>query len=660
MKAHAGGEREGFSERVEQQVRSAPVSDGAAESAIYLHDQEEMEFRLFELLEIDQRFLGKFPFEKLTKGRVRELLILAKEHADRLARGYSDADGDHARLLENGEVVIPKIYHDLWKEHRRDWFAIRNQGDSVVLSGATTEPLPHVLLQAVVEMFVGANPSFMAYAGFTPSAINLIRRRGTDKQKAVFLEKLSATEWDACLCMTEPQAGSDLSAIATTARRLEGEVFSVVGEKRYITAGMHPLTGNTLYIVLGRIQGAKASSLSMSAFLIPRYWIEDDDRLVDNGVECVRVESKMGLNGCANTHLRFGGNGVTRGYLLGNRANVGLLQLQMLMRKARFGTGQVALALASSAYLRSLRYARQRIQGPSFDQSSNPNAPRVPIIRHLDVQRMLLEMRAKVEGCRALITRVSLYATCMQQMTPEERERDEAILRRHGGLALMLSPIAKAYVSDEAWTIATLAIQVHGAVGYLRDLPLEQYARDIKILTIWEGTNYIQSQDLVRDKLGFGRRSLVLQHFTEELRAFLSGGSQFPDLREDYDRLSRALDSVLATMAWVSGQAEQGRLLEISQFCTRILQMFGDLIAAWGLLEAAGVADRRLSTIAAADPRRPFYRGKIKTMRFFMRNLLPRLFSNFEIITAAESAYVHLDDAEFGFEGGSAVRHGES
>jgi len=626
---------------------------------VYLHDEQEMDFRLFKVLQIDKHILGKPPFENLTKERVLELLAAAKKHAMRLAAGYSDSDGDNARLLETGEVAIPRIYHELWEEHRRDWLAFRTQSDAIVDPDASGEVLPHVVVREISELFTGANPAFMTYAGFTPAAYNVIKLRGTELQKGVFLEKLRTTEWDACLCMTEPQAGSDLSVVSTCASRIEGEVFSVTGEKRYITAGMHPLTRNTVYLVLGRIQGIQSSALSMSAFLVPRFWQEPDGTLVDNSVECIHVERKMGLSGCANTHLRFGTRGITRGYLLGNQANVALLQLQIMMRKARVGTGQIAVALASSAYLHSVRYARRRIQGPSFDQSSNPAAPRLPIIQHLDVQRMLLEMRAKVEGCRAIITQISRYTTRLQQRAVHTLDRSDPIMKRYSELALLLSPIAKAYVSDEAWSIVTLAIQVHGAVGYLRDLPLEQYARDMKILTIWEGTNYIQSQDFVRDKLGFGRESITVQHFEEELREFVLGADAHPELASDYECLGRALDAVLASVRWVAEHANSGQLLKVSQFCTRILQMFGDLLAAWGLLEAAAAANGRLRELAIDDPARPFYRGKIKTMRFFMTNLLPRLFSNSEILAGSGAAYTHVDDAEFGFtelpKGGAEV-----
>ncbi len=635
--------------------RSASLEDAVPVSDIYLHDQEEIDFFLWEVLRVEERFLNRPPFDKLTRPRVEELLRGARAHAFRLAESYSDVDGDHARLLEDGDVAIPAAYHELWDEHLRDWFWIRNQGDSVLIDEQQRERLPHVVMQSMSEMFVGANPSFMTYAGFTPSAVNLIKVRGTERQKELFVDKLRSVEWDACLCTTEPQAGSDLIAIATTAKRIDGEVFSVTGEKKYITAGMHPLTKNTVYIVLGRIEGTRPSSLSMSVFLIPRYWMEDDGSLTSNNVKCERVESKMGLNGCANTHLRFGDGGVTRGFLLGNRANLGLLQLQMLMRKARIGTGHLALAMASSAYLRSLRYARHRVQGPSFDQSSNPGAARVRIVEHLDVQRMLLEMRAKVEGCRALLAKISLNGTRLQQLTFALKSREDEEAKRYAELALLYSPIAKAYVSDEAWNIVTLAIQVHGALGYLRETPLEQYARDIKILTIWEGTNYIQSQDLVRDKLGFGRQSLTLMHFEQEVRAFLATADQHPDLSEEFARVTKALDAVLAAMAWVAAQADAGALLKISQFCTRLMQMFGDLMMAWALLEAAAVASQRLRDIAADSSKAAFYSGKIKTMRFFVYNLLPRLFSNHDTVRDADKAYTRMEDAEFGYSEGAAA-----
>jgi acyl-CoA dehydrogenase len=262
-------------------------------------------------------------------------------------------------------------------------------------------------------------------------------------------------------------------------------------------------------------------------------------------------------------------------------------------------------------------------------------------------------MKAKVEGCRSLLMKISLLGTKLQQVVYEEGSRDGPEARRHAGLALMLSPVAKAYASDEAWNIATLAIQVHGAIGYMRDLPLEQYVRDIKVLTIWEGTNYIQSQDLVRDKLGFGRQSLVLQHFEEDVRAFLAGVDAHPDLAREYERVELALRAVLETMAWVRRQADDGELLKISQFCTRILQMFGDLLAAWGLLEAAAVADRVLREPAIDDARRDFCRGKLKTMRFFVYNLLPRLFNNRDIIADSDNALVEMQSAEFAYAGGA-------
>jgi acyl-CoA dehydrogenase len=626
----------------------------AAPATVYLSDEREMRFFLWELFEVDRRLLGLFPYEGVDRDKVEQLLKKARTHAATLAEAFYEGDRRPAHRAADGSVVIPEVFRGLWREHLRDWLWLRQQGDDLLIHDRKSGRFPHIVNQVVAELFTGANPSFMTYAGFTPAAVGLIRARGSELQKQVMLEKLSSMEWDACFCATEPDAGSDLSAIASTGRKLDGEVYAVRGEKRYISAGMHPLTGNTVYIVLGRVQGASTSALSLSCFLVPRFWREADGSLSPNHVECARVEDKMGLNGCANTHLVFGRSGTSRGYLLGNKANVALLQLAALMRKARIRTGGMGLAMASSAYLHSLRYARERVQGVPFDQSSNPKAAKVKIVQHRDVQRMLLEMKAKVEGCRALLGRISFHSSLIQHFInkpqPESRQVvDEEVVRRHTRLASFYAPIAKAYVSDEAWNIVTSAIQVHGAVGYLRDRPLEQYARDIKILSIWEGTNYIQAQDLVRDKLGFGRQSLVMRDFEEEVAQCLGKSAEFPELAPEFQRLSAALADLRSTLDCVAEQADQARLLEISQFCTRLLAMFGEFIVGWNLMEAACVAAKRLRELAPSDADRPFYRGKIKTAKFYVHNILPGVGAKAAILKAGHASYVEMQSDEFGF-----------
>lgn len=627
------------------------LTEVARPDPVYLADRRELEFLLWELFDVEGSLLDRPPYDRLTRTAVRDLLDRAERHSARLAAAYCADDRDPARRIDDHTVHIPSAYRELWREHLRDWFWMREQANLYGSPPTETPKVPHVVLQAAAEMMYGANPSFMQYAGFTPAACALLRDCGTPLQRQTFLARLESAEWDACLCATERDAGSDLSAVRTRADHLDGEVYAVAGEKILISAGMHPLTSNTLYLVLGRISTSSSSPLSLSCFLVPRYWVEADGSLSPNHVVCAEVYEKMGLNGCANTRLVFGRDHVTRGYLLGDRPNVALLQLHGLMRRARIETGLFGVSVASSAYLRALRYARRRVQGTTFDKSSNPWAPKVAIIRHHDVQRMLLDMKAKVEGCRVLVGRISMWASrfqlCQQALAngddPAQRAEADRLLR----LIALFGPISKAYVSEEIWNVVVQAIQVHGAAGYLRNNPLEQHARDVKVLTLWEGTTYIQAQDLVRDKLAFGRKAIVMRDFEDEVRRLLEQRDAWPELAEDFDRLTRALAALAAALADLGRQAEAGRLLQLSQFATRFLTAFGDVALAWNLLEAACVAQRRLRALAPDDADGPFYRGKVKCARYFIRNVLPRVTAIADLIAQAETCHVEADSLEF-------------
>lgn len=623
----------------------------AGEDLVYLADRRELEFLLWELFDIEKSLFGRAPYNQIARADVQQLLDKAQEHSRRLAGAFYASDREPARRVDDQTVQIPSAYHALWQEHVRDWFWMRQQADLCASEQSEASKVPHLVIQATMEMFFGANPSFMPYSGFTPAACALLREHGTELQRQRFLSRMENVEWDACLCATEREAGSDLSAVRTSAEHLEGEVYAIAGEKILISAGMHSLTSNTLYLVIGRIKTSRHSPLSLSCFLVPRYWVEADGSLSPNHVVCAEVHDKMGLNGCANTRLLFGRDQVTRGFLLGNVPNMALLQLHGMMSRARIETGLFGVSVASSAYLRALRFSRQRVQGATFDKSSNPWAPKVAIIQHHDVQRMLLDMKAKVEGCRAVVGRITMWASqlqlCHHALAQGEDAGQRAEAERLLRLISLFSPISKGYVSEEVWNVVTQAIQVHGAAGYLRNNPLEQYARDVKVLTLWEGTTYIQAQDLVRDKLAFGRKAVVMRDFKDEVERLLAQRDAWPELIDDFDRVSQALDALTAALVSLGQQAEAGRLMQISQFATRFLTAFGDVALAWNLLEAACVAQRRLRTMPADDEGSPFYRGKIKCARYFIRNVLPRVKAIAELIAQAEHCHIEANSLEF-------------
>ncbi|WP_323122567.1 acyl-CoA dehydrogenase [Burkholderia alba] len=603
----------------------------------------ELRFFLWELFEADRCFLAQGPYSTHDRAYFDALLERARDFALELGRSYQMADVEGCRLSDDGQVQIPSHFHALWARFRDEW--------SNTLFG-TEHGLPPIVTQMIYEMFMGANPSFMTYGGFTRPAVKLLKMHGTPHQKG-FIGALESYRWDACFCATEPQAGTDLTAIALRAEPLDGDVYAVSGEKVYISAGMHELTENTLYFVLGRIDTATPDSFSLSCLVVPRYWPDEETgALLPNHVECIGLPRKMGLKGCANTHLVFGSNGTTRGWLLGSRRNVGLLQLMPLMNQARMSTGMFGVGVASSAYLHAVDYASRRMQGRPIEHASNTGAARVAIIEHADVQRMLLDMKSRVDGCRGLLGKLAATATraSILEVTPDS---DPAEIERHRKLQQLLTPICKAFISDQAWRICETAIQVHGGLGYTDASPVEQNARDVKILSIWEGTNYIQAQDLVRDKLGFGRHSRLIRYYRDELDAFLAtrpeGGADIDaGLAPLFGELRAGAERIEAALAHIAREVQDGHTHRSSQFYTRFLDMFGLVTSAWVLLESACIAQRRL---AALDPdaepgEAAFYRGKLKSARYFFANVLPLVEQHARAIASIGDAAVSVSSDE--------------
>ena len=277
---------------------------------VYTPDHRDLEFLLWELFDIEHTLLGQAPYEQTTRPDVQRLLARAQQHATRLAAAFHAADRDPARRIDDHTVHIPAPYHALWREHLRDWFWMRQQADLCVTPPSAAARLPHVAIQAAVEMFFGANPSFMPYSGFTPAACALLREHGTPQQRERFLARLESVEWDACMCATEREAGSDLTAVRTRAEHLEGEVYAITGEKILVSAGMHSLTGNTLYLVLGRLATARNSPLSLSCFLVPRV-LPGGER---NAMRFLRLKDKLGNKSNASSEIEYDG---ASGWLVG-------------------------------------------------------------------------------------------------------------------------------------------------------------------------------------------------------------------------------------------------------------------------------------------------------------------------------------------------------
>lgn len=615
-------------------------------SNTYRVDLREMNFLLWEQFNIESGLLELGLNPNYNKEFIQQLLFHARDFAyNELGPTYQQSDREGCQLQEDGSVVVPNCFNSIWGKYTEAQWGRLSAPEKY--DGLAS---PYIIGQMIYEIFMGANPSFMIYSGFCNPAMYLIERFGTEQLKNKFSYKLATNEWAACLCMTEPQAGTDVGALTTRATPQQDGSYHIEGGKIFISAGMHELTENIVYIVLARVAGASAGTTGLSCFIVPRYLLMEDGRLEDNHVRCIRLEEKMGLHGCATAQIGYGENGVCRGYLLGERENIGLRQLSKMMNMARISTGIYALGLASRAYFNAAEYARDRIQGSDFKQSFNPRAEKVAIVNHVDVKRMLLEMKSKVEGCRALIVKLTYhqsFITNFNVMKEEKLELPHDIDEQfwyHESFVNLLTPIVKAYTSDQAWRIAEQAIQVYGGHGYITDNPVEQVARDVKILSIWEGTNFVQSASLLREQLAMGRDSKLLTLFKDEVLASIKHNREVGMMLEESDDLAQSLDILIKTHALMGTWVRERKLEMIFAISTRFLEMMAEVTLSWLLLDAAIIASEALEDLK--DPADEyFYKGKIASAKFYIRNVLPGVRCKADII-ACEDDSALLADAD--------------
>ena len=605
----------------------------------YRVDLRELNFLLWEQFDIENNLLDPTVNAEYNKEFIQQLLFHARDFAyNELGPNYQRADREGCKLLDDGTVKLPSKYQEIWKKYTEaEWGRLSSPQHYDGLSS------PYIVAQMIYEVFQGADPSFMIYPGFCAPAMYLIERFATAEVKQRFSHKLATNEWTACLCMTEPQAGSDVGAITTKAIPQDDGSYHIEGGKIFISGGMHELTDNIVYMLLARVEGARPGTTGLSCFIVPRYDLQDDGSLVDNHVRCVRLEDKMGIHGCATAQLSFGDNGPCKAFLLGERENIGLRQLSTMMHMARISTGIYALGLAGRAYMSAAEYAENRVQGSSFKEAFNPRAKKVSIMVHVDVRRMLLEMKSKVEGCRALIHKLTFHQSwvtnlqALETLHPEKSEEYQTLSKHHESLVHLLTPIVKAYTSDQAWRIAELAIQVYGGHGYVKDHPVEQVARDVKILSIWEGTSFIQSADLIKDKLAMGRSSKLLVVYQDQVKASIARNRDAGILLAETDALEESLLIFVKTHALMGTWVKERKLELIFSISTRFLEMMAEVTLSWLLLDGAVIAVQKLKNLE--DPQdEAFYKGKIASAQFYVNNILPGVKSKAEIIAKEDTS----------------------
>ncbi|MGD9071592.1 MAG: acyl-CoA dehydrogenase [Desulfobacterales bacterium] len=597
-------------------------------------DRRDVDFLLHEVLRVEKMSEHE-KFEEFNRKTIDLIISEARNLALKEVlptQVIGDRQGVH---FENGAVTVPEEFKKVYETYREgEWVAMT---ESIDWGG---QGMPRTVALAASEYFIGANLAFMMYPGLTHGAGRLIETFGTPEQKELFVKKLYTGQWCGTMLLTEPEAGSDVGALTTTARKNDDGTYSITGNKIFISGGEHDLVENIIHPVLARIEGAPQGTGGISLFVVPKIWVNDDGTLGEfNDVVCTGVEEKMGIHGNATCSMALGGKGQCRGTLLG-QANKGMRAMFLMMNEARLLVGMQGFCCASSAYLNALQYARQRIQGRHLLKMRDDSALAVPIIQHPDVRRQLLTMKAYVDGMRSL-----LYFVGILDDRKETAESAEEKTRLQGMIDLLI-PVAKGYVTDRSFEMCSLGLQVYGGYGYIRDYPMEQLLRDCRITMIYEGTNGIQAMDLLGRKLGLNQGKPIMD-LLGEIQKTLARAKGAERIEGLVDRVEKAVNRLGETALHLGQSAMSPKVLNAFAFAHPFMDVCGDVILAWLHLWRATVAAAALEK-GAKKKDAAFYEGQLKSAEFFIHTILPVTHGKMKAILETNGAAVEISDAAFG------------
>ncbi|UQX88382.1 acyl-CoA dehydrogenase [Jatrophihabitans telluris] len=631
----------------------------------YKSNLRDIEFNLFEVLGTGDK-LGHGPFSEIDPDTARGILSEVKALAEGpLAASYVDSDRNPPVFdPKTNTVVVPDSFKKSYKAWQdAEWWRLETTPDY----GGTLAP--RSLVWSIAELVLGANPAIWMY-NCGPAFANIIHEVGTAEQQKIGRLMIDR-RWGATMVLTEPDAGSDVGAGRTKATQQADGTWHIEGVKRFITSGEHDMSDNIVHYVLARPEGAGPGTKGLSLFIVPKFDFDwDTGELGErNGAFVTNVEHKMGLKASTTCEVRFGETVPAKGWLLGE-IHDGIAQMFKVIEHARMMVGTKAYSELSAGYLAALDYAKTRVQSADLTQSTDKTAPRVTIIHHPDVRRQLMTQKAYAEGLRA----VALYTASVQDRIQiaefeagaeagdvpagglaggEASLQDKA--RRHASvderLNDLLLPIVKGVGSERSYEQLGQALQVFGGSGFLQDYPLEQYIRDNKIDSLYEGTTAIQGQDfffrkIVRDK------GVALGALSGEIQAFLDSIAEEGRLKDEHAAVSKALAEVGTMVGAMIGQLTSAQedirnIYKVGQNTTRLLMSCGDLAIGWLLLRQAKVALDRLDGNGLSTSDKAFYEGKLAVARFFSATVLPELVARRKIVEATDNALMDAAEAVF-------------
>lgn len=597
----------------------------------YRCDLRDYKFLLFEQFRL-QDLLGKGALADWGEEEVNMVMKEVYKYATEVVGPLNEAGDRVGCKLVDGMVHTPEGFDTAWKQlYELGW---RGLGVSEKFGG---QGGPQTLAISANELMSGANTSFNMYPGLTQGAAEVIEHFGTEEQKKAYCKKMYTGVWAGTMCLTEPQAGSDVGAATTKATKRDDGRYSIEGTKIFISCGQHNLAGNIVHMVLARTPGAPDGTKGLSLFIVPR---DNFDGSGSNNVVCASIEHKMGINASATCVLNFGEGGECVGELVGELEQVGMKQMFLLMNFSRIGVATQSLGVASSAYLNALEYAKERLQGPSMKDFKNASAPKVPIIEHANVRRMLLDMKSRVEGLRALVVKLAIHADKVDATDNE----DEKTYNK--GQLDLLVPLIKAYGSDQAFEITATAIQVFGGAGYVQDNPVEQHCRDSKIFSIYEGTNHIQALDLVGRQLGL-RGGANFQSFLKDVGTFVAKNKENERYGDSIEALGNATKALGATAMRFLGWFQGGKAALVPLNANLFLEMMSVTAISWLLLEQGIIAEAKLEELAEDDSERNFYLGKRYGAIYFANQELRAVANSAERIGREEKGALEIPTEAF-------------
>lgn len=545
-----------------------------------------------------------------------------------------NAEGDKNPVrFEDGVVISPPGYKEVFQFLQKNGWG--SSSECIELDGG----MPLLLYKACAEMIAAACPAMGSNIKLTSGAANLIIDFGTEDDKARFLPKMLSGDWQGTMNLTEPSAGSDVGdALARSYPTDDPRIWKIKGTKMFITAGDGSICENTIHMVLARPpQGAKGSA-GLGLYIVPKYWVNEDGSMGKfNDVTTIAIEHKMGLNGSATCMLNFGENDECYGIMVGpapdeKGRSKGLAMMFNMMNESRIGTGHNANNQASEAYALASQYTTERVQGYIKGQ-------RVAIVKHSDVRRMLLDMKAHTEGIRAMIFK-GFY-----NLDIAGNSSDKAKAKECADIAAILTPLVKCYGSETAVLMTAEAIQCLGGVGYTKEYPVEQYMRDSKVLTIWEGTSFIHGNDLVGRKMTMDNGQ-PFQKFMASIKSFIDDNKAAAGFEKEMAVLARAYDAAAEIQqlleAWRANKEEKGELINL--FAIRTLFIFAQLYVAMCLVDQALVAQKTMAQLPADHYDMNFYLGKVASARYYVKNSLPNVFTLAEVIKTADTSVLEVPE----------------